>query len=133
MECENLKSELKLQLQDLQMKNKSLIQELKLLKTQSQNESAMLYNERNSLRRQVNNLQTELESALLQLRDKQQSPCLECIELQEHVERFALLCRKWEEATTSLTINFDKYAEETKQFYQLQEKALDLQNDLQHT
>ncbi|KAK9508356.1 hypothetical protein O3M35_005941 [Rhynocoris fuscipes] len=133
LECESLKSELRLKIEELQMKNKSLINELNELRIQRQNEAAMFGDERNSLRRQLGNLQTELESALLQLRDKQQAPCHECMELQEHIERFSLLCKKWEEAASSVTLNFEKYAQETKQFYQLQEKAYHLQNDLEHT
>lgn len=92
-EVESLKAECRVIEKQLTSSNKNLARELDEIRSKRQNESAIWYEEKDNLRRQVTVLQGEVETLLAQIK-KSQAPCPDCEDYRTQMERYKKLAKR---------------------------------------
>ncbi|XP_014275891.1 tropomyosin isoform X1 [Halyomorpha halys] len=116
LEYESMKAEYNLKCQEASLKYNSFEQELQELRSRRQSEINQWSEERDILRKQLISLQTELEHALIKLKQNDVSHCPNCTDMKKHLDKYRLLAKEWEEAAYSVTKEFEKYNSEVKKF-----------------
>ncbi|BES91681.1 Hypothetical protein NTJ_04489 [Nesidiocoris tenuis] len=115
-EIESSKADRRIVEKRLTTTNANLARELDDTRAKRLREASAWYEQRDSLTRQVNLLQKEIEKLAGELKIAR-TPCANCDEFKRQVDRYKTLANRWEEAADRVTTDFEKYLHEAKEHH----------------